>query len=99
MKQKIRHLMGLGLKIRLKRTIILTILVLTFCSTVFSSVAVGQEDSENNQPVSEEGFFDRLITYIKKTCSQEKENCRAQEKFPKSALQTFSSQQILRQQF
>ncbi len=57
MKQKIRHLMGLGLKIRLKRTIILTILVLTFCSTVFSSVAVGQEDSENNQPVSEEGFF------------------------------------------
>jgi len=58
--KQIKHLMGLGLKVRLKRTIILTILVLTFCSTVFSSGAAGQEDSENNQTASEEGFLTGL---------------------------------------
>ena len=71
--KQIRHLMGLELKVKLKRTIILSILVLTFCSTIFSSGAVGQEDSENNQPVSEEGFFYRFITYVKSLFSGEGE--------------------------
>jgi len=69
MKQR-KYFTGLELKAGLKRQMALAMLILTLCSNILPAGAAGPEDSENNDSennltLSKEGFFDRLITYIK----------------------------------
>lgn len=85
------------LKAELKRQMVVVILILIFCLNILST-AVGQENSENNQPVSDEGFFTRFITYVKNMFSGEGE-LQAQQQFQKQARKVCSNPQILRQRF
>lgn len=99
--KQIRHLMGLELKVGLKRKIILAVLVLTLCSNIFSAGAAGKENSENNQPVSEEGFFDRFITYVKNLFSGEEGELQSSEAISKTGAagmqqSTDSEEEVLR---
>ncbi|MDD2614285.1 MAG: ABC transporter substrate-binding protein [Methanosarcina sp.] len=63
--KKIKHFIRSKLKSKLKWQMTLSIIILILCSNIIIAGALGQEVSDDNLTVSKEGFFDRIIAYIK----------------------------------
>ncbi len=75
----------LKLKKELKRWLIYSVLMIIFCSNIYTVGAAESEDSGENLTASTGGFFDSIITYIKSLLGEE-ENVQSSGTVPETAV-------------
>lgn len=75
----------LKLKKELKRWLIYSVLMIIFCSNIYTVGAAESEDSGENLTASNGGFFDSIMTYIKSLLGEE-ENVQTSGAVPETAV-------------